>query len=87
MEWKPYKVRSLQDGHEIETGIEYSQRVGDCTIYSYITEVLFIAINKITTTDVVFKLIQNTRDLNKIAKTIEFVNNEYNLEIPIPKKL
>ena len=87
MEWKPYKVRSPQNDLEIEIGIEYKQRVGDCTIYSYITDVLFIAINKITTTDVVFKVIQNTRDLNKIAKTIEFVNNEYNLEIPIPKKL
>lgn len=87
MEWKPYTVISPQDGREIETGIEYKQRVGDCTIYSYITDVLFIAINKITTTDVVFRVIQNTRDLNQIAKTIEFVNNEYNLEIPIPKKL
>lgn len=87
MEWKPYTVRSPQDGREIETGIEYKQRVGDCTVYSFITDVLFIAINKITTTDLVFKVIQNTRDLNKIAKTIEFVNNEYNLEIPIPKKL
>lgn len=85
--WKPYTVRSgaLNDSDQIiEIGLEYSARDSGISVYGYITDVFMISVHSVSKTDLLMKIIHNTKSFSQIKNDIEFVNKCYNLNIPIP---
>lgn len=85
--WKPYIVRSHNSNEIIEIGLEYSYREksGFTRVYAtYINNVLFIAIHSVQFSgeDLKLKIIQHT-NFETANKTIEFVNKQYKINIPL----
>lgn len=85
--WKPYTVRSGALGNSdqiIEIGLEYQFTDNNIRVYGYITDVFMISVHLVSKTDLLMKIIHNTKSFSQIKDDIEFVNKCYNLNIPIP---
>lgn len=87
--WKKYKVTSgsLYSNAIIEIGLEYffRENSGSQRVYAtYVDNVLFITIHyvKFSGEDLRLKIIQHI-DFNTANETIEFVNKQYKVNIPL----
>ena len=85
--WKKYTVISSSSNEVIEIGLEYSYRENDGSqrVYvTYIDNVLFITIHseQFSGEDLSLKVIQHGV-FQTVNKTIEFVNKQYKVNIPL----
>ena len=85
--WEKYEIMSPTSNEVIEMGLEYSHKENSGTqrIYAtYVDNILFITIHYVDFNgeDLKLKIIQRV-DFEIANKTIEFVNYQYKINIPL----
>lgn len=85
--WNKYEVRSLVSNILIESGLEYKFRKNNIRVYaSYDLNKNFFITKHSYDLDgkevLHFKLILNRKSIEQINKTIDFINQQEDLQIP-----